>query len=203
MITITWPDLPAFYPDTATLIEVLQQESASSPLNGVGQVLTRPGERWGWSLTFPGAKREDRRALEAHLLRLRGRENLVRMWDFFHEAPGGTIPLTGITLSASIAALADQMALAGAPDGATMLAGSWLEIGGQLFRTVTDAVAGPSTMLIQVAHRSRKAISAGAAVTLYRPTALYMRTESRLELPRQPGMADPAFALDFVEYIAP
>ena len=90
------------------------------------------------------------------------------------------------------------------PSPATLLAGDWLGLtGGQLVRVVADATATDAgAMTVEVRHMLRAAVSSGTAVTLDKPTALYVRTESGLALPRQPGNVDPGLSLDLVEVFA-
>lgn len=87
---------------------------------------------------------------------------------------------------------------------ATLLAGDWLGlVGGQLVRVVANATADDlGVMSVEVRHMLRAAVSSGTAVTLERPTALYVRTESGLSLPRQPGAFEPELAAEFVEVFA-
>jgi len=87
---------------------------------------------------------------------------------------------------------------------ATLLAGDWLGLaGGQLVRVVEDAAAtAGGAMTVAVRHMLRSAATSGSAVTLDRPTALYVRTESGLAMPRMPGLAEPGLSLDFVEVFA-
>lgn len=54
-------------------------------------------------------------------------------------------------------------------------------------------------MTVEVRHDVRTAISSGTAVTLNKPTALYILTDAIVELPRVPGPTQPAFGLDMVE----
>lgn len=86
----------------------------------------------------------------------------------------------------------------------TLLAGDWIGLpSGQLLRVVEDAQAdNAGVMTVAVRHMLRSAVASGGAVTLDKPTALFMRTESGLALPRQPGATIPGFSVDFVEAFA-
>jgi hypothetical protein len=88
--------------------------------------------------------------------------------------------------------------------GATLLAGDWLGLtGGQLVRVVADATATDAgAMTVEVRHMLRAAVASGTAVTLDKPTALYVRTEAGIALPRMPGNVDPGMSLDLVEVFA-
>jgi hypothetical protein len=87
---------------------------------------------------------------------------------------------------------------------ATLLAGDWLGLtGGQLVRVVADATANDAgAMTVEVRHMLRSAVASGTAVTLDKPTALYVRTEAGIALPRMPGNVDPGMSLDLVEVFA-
>lgn len=87
---------------------------------------------------------------------------------------------------------------------ATLLAGDWLGLtGGQLVRVVADAAADDAgAMTVEVRHMLRAEVASASAVTLDKPTALYVRTESGLSLPRQAGNAEPGMGLEFVEVFA-
>lgn len=89
------------------------------------------------------------------------------------------------------------------PAPATLLCGDWMGLPSQLVRVVEDASANDAgRMTVQVRHMLRTAAASGGTVTLDRPTALYMRTESGLLMPRRPGNAEPELACDFVEAFA-
>lgn len=87
---------------------------------------------------------------------------------------------------------------------ATLLASDWLGLAtGQLVRVVADAQASDAgAMTVEVRHMLRAAASSGSAVVLDKPTALYVRTEAGLSLPRQPGSAQPPLSVEFVEAFA-
>lgn len=87
---------------------------------------------------------------------------------------------------------------------ATLLGGDWLGLAtGQLVRVVADATANDAgAMTVDVRHMLRASVASGSAVTLDRPTALYVRTEAGLMLPRMPGLAAPGMSAEFVEVFA-
>jgi hypothetical protein len=86
----------------------------------------------------------------------------------------------------------------------TLLAGDWLGLaGGQLVRVVTDAQSDDlGRMTVEVRHMLRQSVASGSAVVLDKPTALYVRTEAGLALPRQPGAIEPGMSIDLVEVFA-
>lgn len=90
------------------------------------------------------------------------------------------------------------------PGPATLLAGDWMGLtGGQLVRVVAGATANDAgAMTVEVRHMLRAAVASGTAVTLDKPTALFVRTEAGLAMPRQPGLVDPGMSVEFVEVFA-
>ena len=57
-------------------------------------------------------------------------------------------------------------------------------------------------MTVDVRHMLRSSVASGSAVTLDKPTALFVRTEAGLMLPRMPGLAAPPMSAEFVEVFA-
>lgn len=90
------------------------------------------------------------------------------------------------------------------PVPATLLAGDWLGLtGGQLVRVVVNATANDAgAMTVEVRHMLRSAVASGTAVTLDKPTALFVRTEAGIMLPRMAGNYEPGVSLDLVEVFA-
>lgn len=100
--------------------------------------------------------------------------------------------------------LEESGALGGFRGPATLLAGDWLGLtGGQLVRVVADATANDAgAMTVEVRHMLRAAVASGTAVTLDKPTALFVRTEAGIMLPRMAGNYEPGVSLDLVEVFA-
>lgn len=205
MTIYTWPDTRAAQPRTMQwrVVDDLQRMS-ESPLSGFTQTVSMPGARWGWMMEFGDHSSAYRDQVEAFLLRLSGREHRVALWDIKRRAPRGTCNLSGVTLGAAAAQFATVLSLAGCGSGKTLLAGDWVGLaGGQLVRVVADATAdGAGAMAVEIRHMLRTALGSGAAVTLDRPTALYVLTESGISLPRGAGRTEPGFAIDLVEVFA-
>jgi hypothetical protein len=205
MTIYAWPTTRAFVPAAAQLrvIDNLQR-SSESPLSGYTQTLSMPGARWAWDYDFGAHDQANRAQVEAYLLRLSGREHRVRLWDFKQPRPRGTINLGGVTLNAAAAQFATALVLSGCGAGKTLLAGDWLAVAtGQLVRVVADAVAdGGGVMTVETRQMLRLALSSGSAVALDKPTALFVRTEAGLSLPRSAGHGVPGFSISFAEVFA-
>lgn len=205
MAVFDWPDTRTFVPQRTEwrIVDTLQRASESQ-LSGYVQTLAMPGAKWGWAFDFAAHAPAERRDLEAYLLRLNGREHRVRLYDIKHQRPEGTINLSGVTVRDVAAQFATTLVLAGCTAGSTLLAGDWFGVAsGQLLRCVADATAdGAGVMTVEFRHMLRAALSAGGTVTLYRPTALYVRTDAGLAVPRIGGQAMPGFSVEFTEVFA-
>lgn len=204
MTTYAWPTANIKHtPARAALRVLVNARHNTSADSGVSQTVTRPGSRWGWSVSMAPMLTDVRDDFEGFLVGLSGMEHRVSTWDWKRPRPRGSINLTGVTLAATAAQWSTSLSLAGCGASKTLLRGDWLAAGNQLFRVASDAAAnGSGAMTVEVRHMTRAAIAGGAAVTLDRPTALYIMAEPTLELPRAPGRVQPAFGFDLVEVFA-
>jgi hypothetical protein len=205
MTTYAWPNTVDFLPRTAEWRVVdPNQRSNDSPLSGYSQTVSMPGAKWGWSLDFGPHFDARREAIEAFLLRLSGRQHRVALWDLKRHRPRGTCNLSGVTLRTSGAQFVETLNLQGCGAGNTLLGGDWIGLAnGQVVRIVADATAnGAGEMTVEVRHMLRSNVAENSAVTLDRPSALYVRTDSGLSMPRQRSDMQPAFSVDFVETFA-
>lgn len=204
MSTYAWPSGRAFVPQTASLRVFANGRDNESPENGTSQTVTRPGSKWGWSVVMKAMSVADRDDFEGFLIGLSGREHRVTAHDWKRPQPRGTCSLSGVTLGASAAQFATSVQLAGCGAGKTLLRGDWIGFStGQLCRVVADATAdGAGAMTVDFRHSLRAALSSGTAVTLDRPTALYILSEATLEFPRRPGRTQEPFGFDLVEVFA-
>lgn len=201
MTTYTWPS--AYVPQTAALRIIVNARHNMSSENGVTQTVTRPGSRWGWSITMAPMRTAVRDDFEGWLTGLSGMEHRISTWDWKRPTPRGTCNTSGVTLNATASAFATSLQLAGCGNGKTLLRGDWLSVGGQLLRVVADATAnGSGLMTVEVRHALRAQVASGAPVTLDRPIALYILTEPTIELPRMPGPVQPSFGFDLIEVFA-
>lgn len=205
MTTYAWPNTRDFLPRTAEWRVVdPNQRSNDSPLSGYSQTVSMPGAKWGWSLDFGNHADARREAIEAFLLRLSGRQHRVSLWDLKRPRPRGTCNLSGVTLRTSGAQFVESVNLQGCGAGNTLLAGDWIGLSnGQVLRIVADATAnGSGEMTVEFRHMLRANVAENSAVTLDRPSALYVRTDSNLAMPRNPGRVQPDFSIEFVESFA-
>lgn len=179
-MTIAFPTLSRA--DAGNLAWYLQSNTQTfeSPLDKTVQTLELPGARWGFSCTWANLLEADAALLQAFLVRLRGRSGRFTAHNWARPRPRGTCALSGVTLAAA-AALGDTAAsLAGCGAGATLLAGDFIGIGGELKMVVADATAdGSGTLAATFEPPLRAAAGAGDAVTTEKPTATFMLDEDR------------------------
>jgi hypothetical protein len=175
----------------------------TSSLSGYTQVRATPGSRWSVSLDMPQQAYDARRQLKGYIDRLNSREHLVAMWDPALPLPAGTIATAGVVVGANAAQFAGALVLHNCGAGATLLAGSWVGVGGMRLAVGADATAnGAGQMTVEIRPALRVAVAAGAAVTLASPSSTMMLQLQGNETPHVPwgpsGMC-PAFTLDLVE----
>lgn len=206
MDVFTWPNSEAQMPASMTLRVISNSRESTSVLSADVQTLSLPGGRWGWVHDFPAQASADRQALIARLVRMRGRENRMQLWDFKRPVPRGTIKTAGITIGATAAQFATSIQLAGADPGQTLLGGDWIGLPtGQLVMCVNSVPVvadGAGNMTVAIAHELRAAIPTGGAVDLVRPVARFILESSDLAFPTSPGAWEPPLTLSWVEVFA-
>lgn len=205
MTTYSWPTAELKHmPQTAVLRVITNGRSNSSAESGVTQTVTRPGSRWGWSVSMAPMRLAVRDDFEGYLIGLSGMQHRISTHDWKRPTPRGTCNLSGVTVSSSAAQFATSVVLAGCGASKTLLRGDWIGFSsGQLCRVAADATAnGSGVMTVQIRHSLRAALTSTSPVTLDKPTALYVLTDSALEMPRAPGPLQPSFGFDMIEVFA-
>lgn len=186
------------------LVQVSNNMKFESLLNGAVQTGSLPGAKWGWNVTFPEQNSAIRQRIEGSLSRMSGNEHRVQMYDLARPAPLGTCNLTGVTVSGAVAQFALSMTLAGCGASKTLYAGDWFSVitaaGSQLLMVADDATAnGSGVMSINFRQDLRAAVSSGTAVTLDKPTALYVVMTNPLMFPREAAGKCPEFSIQLSE----
>ena len=204
MTTYAWPTSRAHMPQTAALRVITNSRSNSSAESGATQTVTRPGSRWGWSITMPAMSNADRADFEGWLTGLSGMEHRIQTSDWKRPRPRGTCNLSGVTVKTTASQFATSVVLTGCGASKTLLRGDWFGFAsGQLCRVIADATSdGSGDMTVYFRHSLRAAANSGTAITLDKPTALYILTDPTLELPCRPGRAQEGFGFDIVEVFA-
>ena len=172
----------------------------TSPFNGTTQSVGFVAERWKCSITTPGIATGQSGATEAYLNLLAGGLNFLRIYHPGRPMPAGTLSGSPIIQTAA-ARGATQIVLGNCTPGATLKAGDMLgvAVGTQLFQVAFNCTANlAGTMTVPIVNRVRAGISAGAAVTWNKPTALFCCPAMRNDTVHRPGYLDAA-AIDLVE----
>lgn len=201
MATYTWPATAAFYPESFSLRPIDNDREFQSAFSGAVQTTSVPGVRWGVSITFGPGKNSERPALEAFLAKAR-REHRIALWNLKRPVPNGTINLSGVALQAAAGQFASSVVLTGCGAGKTLKAGDMLGLPNQLLMVADEAIAdGAGAMTVNLTHPLRYAQSAGAAVTLNKPSALFIQKSGVPSFPAMEGYY-PGFTLELVEVFA-
>lgn len=165
-----------------------------SPFNGSVESVEFPGERWRASLTFNLGTPDLAAQAEAFFARVAGGTERVRLRHFLRPAPLGTMRGSP-TLNASAARGDLQLAI---NTTGTLKAGDFFKVGGQLFQCFTDCSPSAGVLTVPLVQRVRAALSAGAAVSWDRPTALFICPAMSSATGYSPGAVAP-IAVDFEE----
>lgn len=207
MSTYTWPTSgKAFYLEGITISQRHNHRMSTSPLNGAIQTISLPGMRWGASLDFPKQTYAERAELEGWLSRLSGMEHRLALWDISRPVPRGNCNVSGVTASAA-SQFATSLTLNGCGASTTLKSGDWFKVptatGAQLLQAAADATAnGSGVATVEVRAMLRGAVSGGAAVTLDKPTALYILAQPEFGVPRGGAGICPPFSLELIEVFA-
>ena len=208
MSTYTWPAGIAYTPLSADWWLVGSDITTRSVLGAGQQTSAVPGAVWSAVLNFSPDSDARRHALLGFLRGLNGKEHRVALWDMrkfsaagVQGSPSGTIATSGLTLSAAAAQFASSVSIAGCGAGATLAAGDMFKVGGQLIENTALATAnGSGVMTVAVPQRLRAAAASGAAVTVVKPTALFVLKEPFHALRERARYT--AFSVEFEEVYA-
>ncbi|MES2909836.1 MAG: hypothetical protein V4718_00520 [Pseudomonadota bacterium] len=176
-----------------------------SVFGGGQQSSGQPGAHWMAALSFNEDISERRLELGGLLRKLNGKEHRLRLWDMrkfstagVQGSPAGTIATTGVQVKTLAAQFATTLVLKGCGAGATLLPGDMFSVNGQLLENCALATAdGAGDMTVLVPSRLRASAAVNAAVTLVRPTALFVLADT-FHLPRGPKFYEP-FIVEFEE----
>lgn len=163
------------------------------------QVKTRAltGKRWMCSFTVRAATWRERAAVAAFLDSLEQGGNRLSMWHLARPLPYGTI--TGSPTIASALSIGDKTVIIQTAAGATVVAGDLLGVAGQIIKAEVDAAAdGSGVLTLPLVHGVRKAAVVGAAITVERPSTLWIPTGEIQSDAYVQGHA-PAISLSFAE----
>lgn len=156
-------------------------------------------------LDFPEHTYIERAQIEGFLTRFAGREHRLSLWDHRRPTPRGTCNVGGVTASAA-AQFATTIVLNGCGVSTTLLQGDWFSVltstGTQLLQVTTDFTAtagGVMTLTDGVRQMLRGSVAGAAAVTLTRPSALFLIDDDQLTVPYGSQNLCPGFTLQLLE----
>lgn len=168
------------------------------------QIVEISGPRWLCDFTIPPRSELDAGVWKALLLRLKGRNNLLELWDVRRPAPKGTMR-GAMTLKANAAAGAESIQISAGVGQAntTLREGDWLQIGTgatqHLLMVTEPATAdGLGDITVNIGHPLRNAFALGSAVTWDRAKGLFRMTENEKRWDYAPGVVN-GFGMSLVE----
>lgn len=197
MTTLSWPTLTRTAPRVLDFSLVPNTQSFSSPLSGAVQTIEMPGARWKVSFMLENLAEADSALLQAFLVKLRGRAGRFYLHNFARSEPRGTQRGTPLVKGAS--QTGTTLAIDGCTVGATLLAGDFFAVNGELKMVVANSTAdGAGEMTLTFEPPLRSSPADNAAITLVQPTATFMLASDELKWNTQPGKFS-TFAVDAIE----
>ena len=153
MATFPFPDIT---PATNTFELVSNTRTYRSPLTNAVQTASRKGSLWKASLQFNNLSGDDRKVMQAFLVKLNGQQHRFTLQDHSHTprgAGGGTLRVNGASQSGTTLVC----------DGATasvtnyLRAGDYISFNNELHMVVVDADSDASTnVTLSIAPPIRK-----------------------------------------------
>lgn len=169
-----------------------------SQLSGAIQTTSLPGARWACSLIYDNHLPTDRAEIEGFFSLIR-RQHKIVMPRLDRKKPLGTINTTGVLLSSTLTQFGSTVVLKNCGASKTLLAGSMLGIGSQLFMTAFDATSSAGgVMTVTVAIPSRATYAIDTAVVLNAPTAKWLYNSNVGDFARAGQVATP-LTIDLIE----
>jgi hypothetical protein len=173
MTTLTWPTLTRATPAEIEWSLMSNTQTFTSPLSGAVQTVEMPGARWRASFTLGELDAADAAALQAFMAQLRGRSGRFYLYNFARPSPRGTA--TGTPLVKGASQTGTSLAIDGLAAGATLLAGDFFEVGGELkIVTATATANGSGEATVSFEPPLRASPADNAAITLTQPKATMM-----------------------------
>ena len=173
MTTIAWPTLSRDGPAEVEWSLLSNTQTFTSPLSGSVQTVEMPGARWRISFTLANLSEADTAALSAFMVRLRGRAGRFSLHNWARPEPRGTA--SGTPAVAGASQTGTTLAIDGLAAGATLLAGDYFAVNGELKMVVANATAdGTGAMTVTFEPPLRASPADNAPLTLSRPTATFM-----------------------------
>lgn len=197
MTTLSFPSLSRAIPRSMDWALRANTQSFQSPLSGSMQTVELPGARWAASFMLENLDEADAALLQAFLAKLRGRAGRFTLHNLARPQPRGT--LTGTPLVKGASQTGTTLAIDACTVGATLLAGDFFAVNGELKMVVADATAdGAGEMSLTFEPPLRSSPADNDALTLSSPTATFMLAGDEMKWNTQPGKFS-TFAVDAIE----
>lgn len=197
MTTLTWPTLTRSAPRVLDFSLAPNTQAFQSPLSGAMQTVEMPGARWKMSFMLENLAEADSALLQAFMVKLRGRAGRFTLHNFARAEPRGT--QRGTPLVKGAAQTGNTLIIDACTVGATLLAGDFFAVNGELKMVVADATAnGAGEMTLTLEPPLRASPADNAAITLTQPTATFMLAADEAKWNTQPGKFS-TFAVDAIE----
>ena len=189
MAAVDWPTGPKWIPADIQIGLSAPGTSWSAPYGGALQRISLFNDKLMARLSLiPLVDKVLAGQREAWLFGVKSAGDVVRLHHFARPRPNGT--LTGSpTVTSDVLAGARSISLSGCAVGATLIGGDMLGVGGKLLQVsyVGGAANGSGVMALTLSIATRAAITAGAAVTLIKPTSEWQIVGIDPQLEYRPG----------------
>ncbi len=199
--TYAWPTGREWEPHSTTVPVLMPNvREFTSQYSGAYQTIDRMGERFKQTLRLGPLKGATRAAArQAYFNKLRG-ANFIAAHCFRMPAPNGTQRGTP-TLNAAVAQGALTLPLANCTNGATLLSGDILGIGGEWFMVADAITFSGTTGTVNVCNRVRNAagFSSGAAVTWDKPITTWRVSGLPVEVLCVPGQLADGVEVELIQ----
>ncbi len=171
----------------------------TSPHNGETTTIEDPWARLMCTLRFSAIPEADAGPREALFARLRGRANRLQLWNMKRPRPMGSQQASALVKIAA-AQGASTIILKSAVAAATLRAGDWFGVGGQVRQITTDAtVSGIGEVTLAFESPLRSAVAVDAVVRFDRPSALFILDSDELTFSGLRGGVAGEFSVGLME----
>ena len=197
MTTLTWPTFIRATPRALDWSLVANTQTFGSPLSGSVQTVEMPGAKWKASFQLENLTESDAATFQAFLVQLRGKAGRFALFNFARSEPRGT--QRGSPLVKGASPTGTTLAIDGCTAAATLLAGDYFAVNGELKMVVADAAAdGSGNMTLTFEPPLRASPADNAPLTLVQPTATFMLLSDESKWNTQPGRFS-SFPIDAIE----
>jgi len=181
MTILSFPVLSHATPPEIEWTQVANTQTFTSPLSGAVQTVEMPGVKWKATFPLRNLTPADAAKMRAFYARLRGRAGRFYLYNFAHPSPRGTASGSAFVKGASQAGT--SLAIDGLAAGATLLAGDFFEVSGELKVVVADVTAnGSGEMTLTFEPPLRASPGDNATVTLTQPKATMMLEDDAMRM---------------------